>query len=81
MYLLNSYRISNTTFKIKITNSVILKILNENSDCVYQCVVFDKLFYIYFHIVSCADFISSRELQIPSGPSSRFAVFRVFYTH
>lgn len=55
---------------------MISKLLNKNSDCVYPFVHYVTLFGIYFHIVSCANFISSRRLQIPSGSSCCFAVFR-----
>ena len=54
---------------------MISKLLNKRSDCVYPFVHYGMLFGIYFHIVSCADFISSRGLQIASG-SCCFAVFR-----
>lgn len=60
---------------------MISKILNKNSDSVWQFVLVDMLFCIYFYVVSCADFISSRGLQIPSGSSSGFVVLREFYTH
>lgn len=57
---------------------MISKILNKDRDCVYQFVLFDTLFYIYLHVVSCANVISSRGRQISGRSSCCFAVFRVF---
>ena len=55
---------------------MVSKTPNKNEDHVYPFVHYSILFPTGFHSVSWADFIFLRELQVPSGSSYCFAVFR-----